>query len=55
MAGIPMVPLDRIRPNRATSERIWATSPRLAASIRTRGVQQPLVVVPQGQPPLPPA
>lgn len=48
MAGIPMVPLDRIRPNPRNVRADLGDLSELAASIRTRGVQQPLVVVPQG-------
>jgi ParB family chromosome partitioning protein len=47
MAGIPMVPLDRIRPNPRNVRTDLGDLTELAASVRARGIQQPLVIVPQ--------
>ncbi|QIK83088.1 ParB/RepB/Spo0J family partition protein [Sanguibacter sp. HDW7] len=47
MAAIPRVPIDRIQPNPRNVRRDLGDLTELAASIRARGIQQPLVIVPQ--------
>lgn len=47
MAAIPRIPIDRIQPNPRNVRRDLGDLTELAASIRARGIQQPLVVVPQ--------
>lgn len=47
MTAIPRVPIDRILPNPRNVRRDLGDLTVLTASIRARGIQQPLVVVPQ--------